>query len=201
MTEAEIIKRVSELYLKYGIKSITMDDASRELGISKKTLYEYFKDKDDLVTQFVGHHMQKMHEEMMKLQTSQVNAIEELLIVSKFITHYLQKISPSVTYDLQKYYPEIWKNINFLQRDHIFKRIRENMVRGIKEGLYRNDLNIDIIANFYLFRMEMSQTFDLIVESKYSYEELFNTSFNYHIRGIANQKGIDYLECKLKHKA
>jgi len=201
MTATEIIQRVSELYLKYGIKSITMDDAARELGISKKTLYEHFKDKDELVKQFVEHHMQQMHEEMQKLQTSQVNAIEELLIVSKFITEYLKSISPSATYDLQKYYPEIWRNINFKQRDRIFQRIRDNMVRGIKEGLYRKDMNIEIIANFYLFRMEMSQTFDLIVESKYSYEELFNTSFNYHIRGIANQKGIDYLECKLKHKA
>jgi AcrR family transcriptional regulator len=70
MTDTEIIQRVSELYLKYGIKSITMDDAARELGISKKTLYEYFKDKDELVKQFVEHHMLKMHEEMMKLQTS-----------------------------------------------------------------------------------------------------------------------------------
>lgn len=199
MTATEIIQRVSELYLKYGIKSITMDDAARELGISKKTLYEHFKDKDELVKQFVEHHMQQMHEEMQKLQTSQVNAIEELLIVSKFITEYLKTISPSVTYDLQKYYPEIWRNINSLQRDRIFQRIRDNMVRGIKEGLYRKDMNIEIIANFYLFRMEMSQTFDLIVESKYTYEELFNTSFNYHIRGIANQKGIDYLESKIKH--
>jgi AcrR family transcriptional regulator len=176
-----------------------MDDAARELGISKKTLYEHFKDKDELVKQFVEHHMQQMHEEMQKLQTSQVNAIEELLIVSKFITEYLKSISPSVTYDLQKYYPEIWRNINFKQRDRIFQRIRDNMVRGIKEGLYRKDMNIEIIANFYLFRMEMSQTFDLIVESKYTYEELFNTSFNYHIRGIANQKGIDYLESKIRH--
>jgi AcrR family transcriptional regulator len=199
MTATEIIQRVSELYLKYGIKSITMDDAARELGISKKTLYEHFKDKDELVKQFVEHHMQQMHEEMQKLQTSQVNAIEELLIVSKFITEYLKSISPSVTYDLQKYYPEIWRNINFKQRDRIFQRIRDNMVRGIKEGLYRKDMNIEIIANFYLFRMEMSQTFDLIVESKYTYEELFNTSFNYHIRGIANQKGIDYLESKIRH--
>ena len=199
MTATEIIQRVSELYLKYGIKSITMDDAARELDIAKKTHYEHFKDKDELVKQFVEHHMQQMHEEMQKLQTSQVNAIEELLIVSKFITEYLKSISPSVTYDLQKYYPEIWRNINFKQRDRIFQRIRDNMVRGIKEGLYRKDMNIEIIANFYLFRMEMSQTFDLIVESKYTYEELFHTSFNYHIRGIANQKGIDYLESKIRH--
>jgi AcrR family transcriptional regulator len=201
MTDTEIIQRISELYMKYGIKSITMDDAARELGISKKTLYGYFKDKDELVKCFVEHHIRHMQEDMHKLQTSQVNAIEELLIVSKFITQYLKKVNPSVTYDLQKYYPEIWKKINFLQRDHIFNRIKDNMVRGIKEGLYRKDLNIDIIAHFYLFRMEMSQTFDLIVESKYTYEELFNTSFNYHIRGIANQKGIEYLESKIQNKA
>ena len=72
------------------------------------------------------------------------------------------------------------------------------MINGIKEGLYRSDINIDIITNFYLFRMEMSQTYEMIVENKYSYEEIFNTSFNYHIRGIANKKGLEYLENKIK---
>jgi AcrR family transcriptional regulator len=195
----EIIAKVSDLYMRYGIKSVTMDDVSRELGISKKTLYQYFKDKDELVKKVVEYRMNEQQEEMKKIVLRKVNAIEELLIVSKLISFFFKQVSPTIAYDLQKYYPEIWKNINVLQRDHIFKRIKENMKRGIKEGLYRKDMNIDIIAHFYLFRIEMSQTFDLIIESKYTYDELFNTSFDYHIRGIANQKGIDYIESKIKH--
>lgn len=194
----EIIAKVSELYLKYGIKSVTMDDVARELGISKKTLYLHFKDKDHLVNSVINYKMNTQHEAMRKICKIKVNAIEELLMVSKLITQFLKDVNPSATYDLQKYYPEIWKNISRDRRDHIYKQISDNMKRGIKEGLYRSDLNIDIISHFYLFRLEMSNTLDLIVENKYSYEEIFNNFFSYHIRGIANQKGIDYLECKLK---
>jgi len=193
----EIIKKVLELYLKYGIKSVTMDDAARELGISKKTLYLYFKDKDELVKKVVEYQMNMQQDDMKKLVMQKVNAIEELLMVSKLISNFLKQTSLTATYDLQKYYPEIWKNITMNRRDHIYKRISENMKRGIKEGLYRDDLNIDIIARFYLFRIEMTHTFDLIVENKYSFEEIFNTFFNYHIRGIANKKGIEYLEKKV----
>lgn len=195
----EIIAKVSDLYLKYGIKSVTMDDVARELGISKKTLYLHFKDKDHLVSSVIKYKMDSQHEAMRKVCKMKVNAIEELLMVSKLITQFLKNVNPSATYDLQKYYPEIWKNISRDRRDHIYQQISDNMKRGIKEGLYRSDLNIDIIAHFYLFRLEMSNTLDLIVENKYSYEEIFNNFFSYHIRGIANQKGIEYLERKLKN--
>ena len=190
----EIIAKVSELYLKYGIKSVTMDDVSRELGISKKTLYQHFKDKDDLVKKVVVYQMSFLAAQMEKLSDNKMNAIEELFCVSKFISKYLKQINPSVSYDLQKYYPQVWKDINMDRRGHIFNRIKENMQKGIKEGLYRDNINIDIIARFYLFRIELSQTFDLLVDSQYTFEEIFNTSFYYHIRGIANQKGLEYLE-------
>lgn len=194
----EIIVSISTLFMKYGIKSVSMDDVSRELGISKKTLYQYFKDKDELVTKVVEHHAELLSGEMFKMVSENANAIEQLLKVSKFVSQYLKNINPSVTYDLKKYYPQIWKNVNLNNRDYIFNQIKQNMINGIKEGLYRSDINIDIITHFYLFRMEMSQTYEMIVENKYSYEEIFNTSFNYHIRGIANKKGLEYLENKIK---
>lgn len=194
----EIIVSISTLFMKYGIKSVSMDDVSRELGISKKTLYQYFKDKDELVTKVVEHHAELLSGEMFKMVSGNANAIEQLLQVSKFVSQYLKNINPSVTYDLKKYYPQIWKNVNLNNRDYIFNQIKQNMINGIKEGLYRSDINIDIITHFYLFRMEMSQTYEMIVENKYSYEEIFNTSFNYHIRGIANKKGLEYLENKIK---
>ena len=194
----EIIVSISTLFMKYGIKSVSMDDVSRELGISKKTLYQYFKDKDELVTKVVEHHAELLSGEMFKMVSENANAIEQLLKVSKFVSQYLKNINPSVTYDLKKYYPQIWKNVNLNNRDYIFNQIKQNMINGIKEGLYRSDINIDIITHFYLFRMEMSQTYEMIVENKYSYEEIFNTSFNYHIRGIANKKGLEYLEKKIK---
>lgn len=193
-----MLARISELYLKYGIKSVSMDDVSRELGISKKTLYQHFKDKDELVKKVIRMHMEHVASEMRKIESQNVNAIEELFMVSKFITQYLKQLNPSVTYDLQKYYPDIWKSIYLNQREHVYEQVKENMVKGMKQGLYRSDLNIEVIAHFYLYRIEMANTIDLVVEHKYSYEEIFNTSFNYHVRGIANAKGIEFLEKKLK---
>jgi len=195
----DIIIKVSDLYLKYGIKSVTMDDVARELGISKKTLYLHFKDKDELVKKVVDYHMDGQLAQMREVAFQKTNAIEELLMLSKFLSEFLKQVNPSVTYDLQKYYPEIWKNIVTNRRDHIYRQIKDNMKKGIKEGLYRNDQNIDIIAFFYLFRLEMSKMLDLIAETKYPFEEIFNTLFSYHIRGIANEKGIAYLECKIKN--
>mgnify|MGYP001600264578 FL=1 len=184
--------------MKYGIKSVSMDDVSRELGISKKTLYQHFKNKNELVKKVIRFYLEHLASEMKKIVSQKVNAIEELLLVSKFIIQYLKQFNPSVTYDLQKYYPDIWKSIHLSQREHVYERIKENMKKGIKKGLYRKDLNIEIIAHFYLYRIEMSHTLDLVVEHEYSFEDIFKTSFNYHIRGIANSKGIEFLERKIK---
>ena len=137
----EIIVSISTLFMKYGIKSVSMDDVSRELGISKKTLYQYFKDKDELVTKVVEHHAELLSGEMFKMVSENANAIEQLLQVSKFVSQYLKNINPSVTYDLKKYYPQIWKNVNLNNRDYIFNQIKQNMINGIKEGLYRSDIN------------------------------------------------------------
>ncbi len=196
----EIIEKVLNLYLKYGIKSITMDDAAKELGISKKTLYQYFSDKDDLVQKVIAFHFDRQQSAMAKLNQNYVNAIQELLLVSKNLSDFINAINPSFTYDLQKYYPEIWKNIMNERRSHIYLQIRQNLEKGIAEGLYRSDVNVDIIVTYYVFRIEMAGSADLRCNDKYSPEEIFNTLFIYHIRGIANQKGIEYLENFIKNE-
>lgn len=193
----EIILKVTKLYMKYGIRSVTMDDVARELGISKKTLYQHFKDKDDLVEKVVENYSGIMFKEIENSQTCKGNAIENLLRMSRVMSLVLKQVNLSVTYDLQKYYPHIWNKITLSRRDHIFERIKDNMEQGIKEGLYRSDLNVEILAYLYLFRTENSQLFEMMSEKNFSFENIFKEIFIYHIRGIANKKGIDYLEKKL----
>jgi TetR/AcrR family transcriptional regulator, cholesterol catabolism regulator len=127
------------------------------------------------------------------------NAIDVLLIVSKYISDQMQKIHPSVTFDLQKYYPEASKRHAEFRKAHMIKDIKKNTENGIKQGLYRNDFNIDIISRFYLARIENLLHDEELVKD-YPFKELFNTLFTYHIRGIANKKGIEYLENKMKSK-
>lgn len=196
----EIIEKVLNLYLKYGVKSISMDDTAKELGISKKTLYQYFSDKDDLVEKALNFHFERQRATMVTIDSNYINAIHELLLVSKSLSRFIEAINPSFTFDLQKYYPKLWEKIITERRGHIFKHIRQNLEKGMAEGLYRTDINIDIIVNYYIFRIETTGNANLKCNDKYDPEEVFNTLFIYHIRGIANQKGIEYLENFIKNE-
>ncbi len=196
---AELLKKITDIFYRCGIKSVTMDEIARELCISKKTLYQYFKDKNDIIEQIVNYHIENMQCDLCSLYDDSDNAIDVLLIVSKYISDQLQRVHPSVTFDLQKYYPEAWKKHTDFRKIHIVNDIIKNMNIGIEQGFYRNDFNIDIIARFYLARIENLLHNEELIKN-YSFEELFNTLFIYHIRGIANKKGIEYLENKIKSK-
>lgn len=195
----EIIERVLHLYLKYGIKSITMDDVARELSISKKTLYLYVKDKADLVDKAVSYQLSIHRCEIGNIESQNLNAIDVLILASKFVGEQFRNINNSVSYDLQKYYPQSWAKIVDYRRTHIFEHIKLNMQQGIEQGLYRNDLNIEIVSHLYVLKIEeifLRPNEDFL--KKYSAEEIFNTMFHYHIRAIANKKGIEYYENKIK---
>ena len=188
-----ILQQVSDLYLKYGIKSVTMDDVSRELGVSKKTLYECFKDKNDLVKCFLDFHMQKIRI-VFEQEANEGNAIDHLMNINRIITKFLTDFNQSVHYDLQKYYPEIFKSLFEYKRVHMFNSVKENIIRGMKEGLYRADLKPELIAQIYVSRVEASLDVDFLRNKDYTSNELFTEMFIYHIRGIASKKGIEYFE-------
>jgi TetR/AcrR family transcriptional regulator, cholesterol catabolism regulator len=196
----ELIKRISVLFMRYGIRSVTMDDIARELSISKKTLYQHFTDKDDLVKKIVESYLNEQKCEITRLCTYDMNAIDILLIISKYLTKQMTEINLSVNYDLQKYYPECWKVVENYRETHMLENIRLNITNGIKQGLYRNDFNIDIIAKGYILRFNPDDNIqDWIKNSGLTFEEVYQTLFIYHIRGIANKKGLEYLEQKIKN--
>lgn len=193
-----MIDKISELFLQYGIKSLSMDDIARELGISKKTLYHHFKDKKDVVMQVVTRAMESLDCKMSNIiKENSLNAIDILFFVSKEIAENRKNMNPNINFDLQKYYPDAWFLVNEHRKKHIFGKIYLNMEQGIKEGLYRNDFNIDVIAKLY-----EEQVNNLSLWGKdtlnVSFDVILETVFVYHIRGIASQKGLEYLELKLK---
>jgi TetR/AcrR family transcriptional regulator, cholesterol catabolism regulator len=195
----ELVKKISDFFYRCGIKSVTMDDIARELCISKKTLYQYFKDKNDIIEQIMSLHIEMLQSDLCSLYNDSDNAINVLLVVSKYVSEQYKRLHPSVTYDLQKYYPAAWKRHTDYRKTHIVDNIKKNMEIGIQQGFYRNDLNLDIIARLYLSRIE-NLLHDESLLKDYNFEELFNTIFIYHIRGIANQQGLEYLEKKMKSK-
>jgi len=193
-----ILLKVRELYMMYGIKSITMDDVSRELGMSKKTLYQFVTDKDDLVGKFIDNEIAIRQEEICKCFRTGLNAIDELFEISIFMNKIMRNQNPATEYDLKKYYPEHYQKIVKTRREGIYRYILTNLENGKKEGLYRDDLNNEIIARLYLSRSESIHVSDLFTIEEYTSHELFMELIKYHVRGIATQNGISVLEQKIK---
>jgi TetR/AcrR family transcriptional regulator, cholesterol catabolism regulator len=192
-----ILLKVRELYMKYGIKSITMDDVSRELGISKKTLYQYVADKDDLVGKFIDNEITMRQEEICKCFRIGYNAIEELFEISIFMNKLMRNQSTVTDYDLKKYYPAHYQKTVKARREGIYNYIMLNLKKGINEGLYRKELNKEVIAKLYLWRSENTHFDELFTVEEFTSVKLFVELLTYHIRGIATEKGIPVLEKKI----
>jgi TetR/AcrR family transcriptional regulator, cholesterol catabolism regulator len=194
----KILVKVRELYMKYGIKSITMDDVAVELGISKKTLYQYVTDKDDLVGKFIDNEIILKQEEICKCFKVGFNAIEELFEISAYMNRLMKDQNPATEHDLKKYYPHHFNRAVNTRRERIFSYILTNLKKGKTEGLYRSELNEEVIAKFYLSRVESIHLNNLFTVEEFTSAKLFMELLIYHIRGIATEKGIIVLEQRIK---
>ena len=193
----KILLKVRELYMKYGIKSITMDDIAMELGISKKTLYQYVTDKDDLVGKFTDNEIFLRQEDIRKCFKIDFNAIEEFFEISIFMNKIMRDQNPATEHDLKKYYPHHYQKIVKIRREGVFNYILLNLKKGKMEGLYREEMNEEIIAKLYLSRVESIHLNDLFTIEEFTSLKLFIELLIYHIRGIATEQGITVLEKKV----
>jgi len=193
-----LLSKVRSLYKKYGIKSVTMDDVARELGISKKTLYQYVNDKNELVQKVIEMELNDRALDFTKMCCPGLNAIEEIFEVHKLVQQMLKDYNPSTEYDLRKYYPELHAQIIKVRRARIYDNTLANLAKGKAEGLYRTELNDELIAKLQLSRVESAFDDKIFTQDELLSAKLFLEMFIYHIRGIANEKGLTVLEQKLR---
>jgi TetR/AcrR family transcriptional regulator, cholesterol catabolism regulator len=192
MTEGErkrILETASELFMTHGIKSVSMDDLASELGISKKTIYQHVADKKDLVwCVFETGAEEKNHRiETEKKKTK--NAVEELFIVNLMLNEMMQDHSPACERDLKKYYPDLYEIFYEQQKKAMYDAIKKNLQRGKKEGVYRENLNEEIIARLQVFLLEGMNQEEPDPKELHA-GGFFNVIFDYHIRAIVNKKGL-----------
>lgn len=196
-----IIEQAMILFLRYGIKSITMDDIARELGISKKTLYQYVDNKADLIENIIRQHIDNEKLAITEIRKYTKDAIEEMLMIAKHVIRLLRETPPSMAYDLQKHYRPCWNLMEKFNQKHIFNVIKENIDRGVEQGIYRSDINSDIVAKLYVAKTSLVVDEELFPLNDYSKEALFKEYFNYHIHGIASPKGLKLLEKHTKNQS
>jgi len=191
---------ILSLFKKYGVKSVTMDDLAEAFGISKKTLYTNFENKNDVVYKVASYELNKEIDELENLCQKHKNVIDQLYAISKYIIKKNFEITPSLTFSVDKYYHQIWKELLNKRESHIIDIITNNFNKGVKLGIYRKDLNIVVIRNFYTFLLNIENIEmykDWMTEK---FDDTFNTIFTYHIRGIANNVGLEYLENQFLRK-
>lgn len=198
--EQQIIKGVAEIFLRLGIKSVNMDDIARALCISKKTLYQFVTDKRDLVRKAMQLQMNKEDQCICGILDQNLNAIDQSFQIMMNIDEMLKSLHPSILHDLQKYYPELMKDMIENRQNMIHKTLLANMHQGQQEGLYREDFRPEVIIEVYVANVEHIFQSDRFAETKISPSELYLELFRYHIRGIASEKGVTYLQKRIKEK-
>ena len=188
--ERDYLLQASKNFLSHGIKSLTMSDMASKLGISKKTLYTFVDDKNDLVKKCIQLHITANECEMKEACTISSNAVEELINFSRIAGSKMKMIHPSIFFDLQKYHPEAWSLIRNFEDKAILELTKSNLIKGIEQDLYRKEMNIDVIADLYVSVVQNIFNRTAEIQEGMSIVDYYSEIFNYHIRGIANEKGI-----------
>ena len=192
-----VIEKSRELLTKYGVKSVTMDDISREIGISKKTLYTVIKDKHDLIEKTSFSISDDILSKIDDLLKEQLDPISELFVIEKIVCDNISSVDPSIIYQFQKFYPDIHNQLHSRQKKAIMEMIMNNLKRGIALGIYRADINKEFIANLdYHSSITLSNP-DMFNPNEFEIREIKRDYLIYHLRGIASYKGLSFIESKL----
>ncbi len=194
----KILKKSEELFLQYGLKSVTMDDLASQLGMSKKTLYQFVENKGDLIEQIIDLHISDEKAFMENSRETAKDAVEEMILVARHNIQELKKLSPTVIYDLKKYYQHLWSLIEQLESEHTFEFIKSNIERGMDQGVYRSDINVDIITKIYVLSTMAVVNEKMFSQKIYKKEELFTEFIKYHLQGITTEKGFTLYKKYLK---
>lgn len=187
--DSNICLRVQELFLRFGIKSVSMNDISSALGISKKTLYQWIPNKTVLITSVLEQYVKDEYARIEELKQKATDPIHELILIASHLSDTLKHMTPVAVYDLKKYYPLEWlaleRERNKLMRDDISK----NLVMGVELQLYRKDLDPDLLSDLYVWMAGYFFSDQLMDKSVDRKALLYIEFIKYHIRGIATKKG------------
>ncbi len=194
----KILSKAADMFLSFGFKSVTMDDIAREMGISKKTIYAHYSTKLKLVQASTFYVLEKVNETICSVCSANYDPIKEIFTIKSMVNDQLKNERSSPTYQLQKYYPRIFQQVKDNQFKSVHLCIAENIKRGIQEGYYRSEIDIDLITRFYFSGIMNLSNREVFPSERYSVTELKDAFIEYHIRAIATERGLQTLNTLLK---
>ncbi len=187
--ENYILDEAEKLFMKFGMRSVTMDDIAKHLGISKKTIYANFKDKNELVMNMISNMLTKDECCMLECKVKAEDAIDEIFLLMDFMKEMLSSINPIVFYDLEKYHNEAYKLMMNFHETRIYSSVKAGLERGIKENVFREDINIDILATSRVAQVNWTFQSDLVRSGKYSLYQVIQELTTHFLFGISTLSG------------
>ena len=184
-----ILEKATELFTRYGIKRITMDEIAGQLGISKKTIYQSFSDKNELVSEIFDSHIRNTQQNCVADAKKAENAVHEVLLCSETFSNVMQSINQSVLYDLEKFHPEVFKKFLHFKNNFLFAIIENNLNRGIEEGLYRTDFDLAVMIRLRLANTVISMDIELFPARHFNYTNVEREVTLHYLNGIVTAKG------------
>ena len=184
-----IRQKADELFRRYGIKSVTMDEIATQLGVSKKTIYHSFSDKNELVGAVVAGMLQNNLECCEDYRVQSKNAIHEIFLAMEMMRAMFEKLNPTIVFDLERHHPEAFKQFKEFKYGYLRELLRQNIRRGQQEGLYREDVDVEVIATIRLETMLMPFNEELFPRNRFSLLKVQQALIEYYLFGIASLKG------------
>lgn len=187
--ENYILNEAEKLFMKFGMRSVTMDDIAKQLGVSKKTIYANFKDKNELVLNMISNMLAKDECRMSECLAHSENAIDEIFLLKDLMEDMLSSINPVVFYDLEKYHNEAYKLMMSFHEERIYDAVKAVLERGISENVFREDINVDILAASRVAQINWIFQSDLVRNGKYSLYEIIKETTTHFLFGICTLSG------------
>lgn len=185
----KIVEKAGELYMQFGIRTVTMDDIAAQLSISKKTIYQYFKDKSELVNTVASIHLEVESQRFLGLAEESENSVHELILLSSCLRESMKEMKMNLMHELQKFYPKAWKMYEEFKLNVLKVSIMQVILKGQQEGYFRKEIDPELIA---IMRIEQVQTFiigNLFPKGKRSLEDIQMQLFDHFIHGLFTIEG------------
>lgn len=176
--------------MRYGFKSITMDEVANHCNISKKTIYQFFTDKDSIINEVVKRHMSSDVCKMRDILETATSALDEIIRISEFMKKDIGRIHPSILFDLKKYHPTAWELFNVHKHTIFIEGVTRNLKRGIEEGVYRDSIDISVMARLQCLEIEAMFNTDLFPPDTFEPATLQLHFIDHFMRGICSKPGL-----------
>lgn len=200
-TQERIVEQASELFRRYGVRSVTMDDIASHLSISKKTIYQFFKDKKEIVRVCLQHIVDCEFTDMDAIEAKSKDVMEELVYISEYFRKMIARMNPSLLFDLKKYHADAWEVYLDAKQTRYLDKIKRNLKRGQEQGFIRKEINVDIASRMRMEMVEIGFNPDVFPPDKYDISALQMELFDYFFHSVTTYEGKELMEKYVKEHA